>query len=300
MSTQIEIRGMANERVGAIDFNPYADHLNVLPTATGFNLSLPISISLKLVARSSPIPLLSNLRGVVYMSDLPGKTIEVGQIRNEEIHESSYGDNSEFSKQAIMSWRGTYAQLSSIEKIREGRPPQFQIQLSGELCYLFEKESAIVLLRSQPKSFWGQVAVSYSRDLWVSRLQNLGVMENVVVEIPIPGTPPTMWEEVWQSLVLARKAFEQGGETAWKACVTEVRTALEKWRAIENEDMGPGWKSTPGNSQDRTKKQRIDNLRWHLHQCTHHWVHNLGAECTRDDALLMLSTLSSLLAQRNP
>ncbi len=129
----------------------------------------------------------------------------------------------------------------------------------------------------------------------------LGTAENVLVEIPLPGSPSLDWDEVWKALIDARNAFEQGGSTGWKGCVTSVRLALERWQQIEKEDMGPGWKApSMQERKDRTKKQRTDNLRWHLYQCAHLGAHSSADEWTRDDALLLLSTLSALLAERKP
>ena len=81
------------------------------------------------------------------------------------------------------------------------------------------------------------------------------------------------------------------------------RLALERWQKIPNEkeDQGPGWKRpTQDELKDRTKKQRFDNLRWHLLQACHRGAHTGADEWTRDDAVLLLSTLSALLAERKP
>ena len=97
----------------------------------------------------------------------------------------------------------------------------------------------------------------------------------------------------------ARDAFEQGGTTGWKTCGAAVRRALEKW--VQIEDKEPGWK--PPNKEERenrTKRQRLYILRWHLLQLAHLAVHSSADEWSRDDALLMLSTLSALLAERKP
>jgi hypothetical protein len=130
-------------------------------------------------------------------------------------------------------------------------------------------------------------------------LQRLGVAENVLVEIPLPGNPTGDWDPVWRALIDSRNYFEQGGETGWKGCVASVRLALEKWRDIEVEDAGPGFvKPTVPQREARTKKQRLNQLRWDLLQMAHEGPHTHAAHWTRDDALLMLSTLSALLAER--
>lgn len=132
-------------------------------------------------------------------------------------------------------------------------------------------------------------------------LRKLGIAENVLFEIPLPRSPLGSWDEVWRALVEARDTFEHGGSTGWKGCVTAVRQALKKWQEIEKEDMGLGWKApTPQERDTRNKVQRIDNLRWHLLQLAHYGPHSYADEWSRDDALLMLAGLSTLLAVRKP
>lgn len=97
---------------------------------------------------------------------------------------------------------------------------------------------------------------------------------------------------VWEGLRNARIAFEQGESTGWKGCVMGVRLALENWQKIEPEDLSQNEKTK------RTKRQRLDHLRWSLLQIGHFLSHNGAEECSRDDALLLLSTLSRLLAER--
>lgn len=147
----------------------------------------------------------------------------------------------------------------------------------------------------------GYIQVTYPRELWVDMLRRLGVAENVLVEVPLPPVPSDPWNGVWQALIDARNAFEQGGSTGWQATVTAVRHALALWHDIENEDQGPGWKTPSQPDRElRTKQQRLDALRWHLRQVAHLAPHSRAEEWTRDDALLMLTTLSTLLAERKP
>ena len=119
------------------------------------------------------------------------------------------------------------------------------------------------------------------------------------MEIPFPADPPTGWEPIWEALRDARDSLDKGGSTAWKNTVTSVRLALEGWQHIEKEDQGPGWKRPDRTDlETRTKEQRIDNIRWHLIQLAHYAAHTKADDWTRDDALLMAPTLSSLLAVR--
>lgn len=171
--------------------------------------------------------------------------------------------------------------------------PVFKIQFYGELCYLLKTDTLRYSVRTHPQNIYGDTEFSYPKEIWLTKLQQLGVLENVLVEVPLRSSPPAPWNDVWENLVAARKHFEQGGSTGWNACVLSVRQALETWRDIEGNVTGSA------DATKRSKRERLNNLRLALHQCTHVWIHN-DEECTRDDALLMLSTLSALLAERQP
>ena len=74
----------------------------------------------------------------------------------------------------------------------------------------------------------------------------------------------------------------------------EVRHALDQWNKIEPVKMLPADQPR----KEWAKKDRLDGLRRQLRECTHPAAH--GESWSRDEALLMLSTLSALLAVRNP
>ena len=132
-------------------------------------------------------------------------------------------------------------------------------------------------------------------------MRDLNLQDSILVDIPFPSDPPTGWEPIWTALRDARDSFDKGGSTAWKNTVTSVRLALEEWQHLEKEVQGPGWKRPDRTDlETRTKEQRIDNIRWHLIQLAHYAAHTKADDWTRDDALLLLSTLSSLLAVRKP
>ncbi len=123
----------------------------------------------------------------------------------------------------------------------------------------------------------------------------------MLIEVPLPSSPPTPWDAVWKAVIEATTAFETGGETGWKGCANAVRLALDEWRKIEREDMGPGW--TPPSREDlekRSTRERIDNIRWNLRHYANLAPHTGAEQWSRDDAVLMLATLSALLAIRRP
>jgi hypothetical protein len=221
--------------------------------------------------------------------------MEVGQILNDSWHSSGWSDTPGWSdpRQIYLTWHGSINELAILEQLREGRNPEFQIQLRGELCYLLTSGHSRYRVRTEPRLIHGDTTIGYPKETWVRELRKIGVLENVLIEVPLPTTPPAPWDSIWQNLMSARAAFEQGGSTGWNGCVLAVRQALEKWRDLEgNEEI-------PSDPRQRSKRERLDNLRRALHQCTHVWVHDHD-ECSRDDALLMLSTLSALLAERKP
>ena len=132
-------------------------------------------------------------------------------------------------------------------------------------------------------------------------LHETGLGDNVVVEIPLPPNPSPEWAPIWQAIATARDSLARGGDTAWKSAIVECRHALELWQKLEREDHGPGWKA-PSNEdrQSRTRRQRLDNIRWDLLQCAHEAAHSPAGKWTREEAALVLSALAALLAIRNP
>jgi hypothetical protein len=295
MSRSIEIKNNHDEKVGEIIFDDDPLNLNVWRTASGFRMSLPGKLMLVVLGQNDPVPLITNLRGQLFTSNSSGTATEIGEVQCESWY--SGGRSSKPGGSAphgiAMSWQGSLTQLAVIEKLREGRKLELQIQLRGELCYLLSSDHPRYQVRTHPQLIYGEVTLSYPKETWVRELQKIGVLENVLVEIPLPHSPPAPWDGVWLNLIKAREAFENGGSTGWNGCVLSVRQALEKWKEIEGEDTGP---SDP---RQRSKQERLNNLRRALHECAHVWIHGRD-ECSRNEALLMLSTLSGLLAERKP
>ncbi|HET6973777.1 MAG TPA: hypothetical protein VFH96_07100 [Pyrinomonadaceae bacterium] len=327
MSEDIEIED-ASGRLGSITFDRSPRTLTAERTASGFELQLPIEITLRVRLRDDPMLMLSNLRGSVLVKKPDGSPINVGTLLGKFRYTAGISTSEPYSYKntKYLSWTGTFADLAHIEQCRNGQPPQFLMHVEGEWSFLVppvlpsaseipqellsqELETRLRKYQSfrfltEPQDVYsrtGNIQVTYPRELWVEMLRRLGVAENVLVEVPLPANPSGPWDDVWQALIDARNAFEQGGSTGWQSTVTSVRRALERWHEIEQEDQGPAWK-TPSQSdlKLRTKKQRLDALRWHLRQVAHLAPHSSAEEWTRDDALLMLATLSSLLAERKP
>ncbi len=305
-NNEIDMRDSGGLLIGKVILNENPTRLNAQRTADGFNLSLPMKLMLRLVGQNDPVPMISNLRGEIFAGTANSKT-EIGTAIWDSwfIGAQSDGKSGGMCETEVsMTWRESSASLAYYERLRDGGIPKLEISIHGELCYFVTEPNTGRRLRTQPESIVSNsrsLTVSYPKEAWVHMLQSIGAAENVLVEIPLPGRPSPDWDGVWSALIDARNAVEQGGSTGWKGCVTAVRLALEKWRDIEKEQMGAGWKAPSlAEREARTKRERLDNIRWHLLQVAHLGAHTGADEWTRDDALLMLSTISALLAERKP
>jgi hypothetical protein len=294
-----EIKNQQSEKVGSLTFGEF-DLLRAERTATGFELRIPVRVSLRLSTPEEPLPLLSDVGGVIAVPGEHGSALTLGKLESEWFHSGAHGEG-QFDRDYHLIWRGSFVDLAVYEKMREGRAPHFQFILRGQLCYLLQSEEPRYEYRTQPQSQYGDVEIKYDKEKWVRILRDVGIRENVLIEIPLSQSPATEWDEVWKAVVDARNYFEQGGDTGWKGCVSSVRLALEKWHKLEPEEQGlPNWKApSPQDKESRSKQHRLDAMRWHLLQLAHLSPHTHADIWTREDAILLLSTLSSLLAEKH-
>lgn len=268
---------------------------------SGFTLTLPAVVHTVSVLSDQPRLLISNLRGEVLVKDGAGTRTRVGRLRCDQwltgFTHRPQDDSYRSEHQVGFVWSGTFADLALVERARDGRPPTLLISLEGEYCFLLPHPNLDYSVRSEPQRLYsnhGAIEVSYPREVWVEMLRQLGVAENVLVEIPLPGrSADPKWDGVWEALVGARQAFEQGGTSGWQSCAVQVRRALELWQKIEPVNTGPTV------VKQRSKLERYHNLRQALYESTHNFIHPQD-EASRDDALLLLATLSALLAERKP
>lgn len=281
---------LRNEIVGAITFTQPERSLGAVRTAWGFRLSIPALVTLLPPSGSGAPLILENLRAVFGAGGL-----EIGVSEYRLTLRTGIRD-----QPITLSWDWTLPAWVVYERLRAGKDPQFAVTVSGDIRYVLTGESgkepcsiAIAFYRS------GQVV--YSQRAWTDMLRAMNLRDAVLIEIPFPSDPPNGWEPIWQALRDARDSFDAGGATGWKNCIASIRHALEEWQDLEKEDQGPGWHApNKVERESRTKQQRIDNIRWHLIQLAHYAAHTRADEWTRDDALLALSTLCSLLAVRRP
>jgi hypothetical protein len=288
MSNHFKIE-LLREEVGSVTFDQPEKTLAGIRTASGFRVHLPASVTLRAPQDQSPL-LLENLQATVSASG-----VEIGVARYSN---SIRTPHEKLPIQFVWDW--SLQAFAVYESIRAGREPQFSVMLSGDIRFILPgqgwKQPCSMALPSIQHG-----VIKYSRDAWTNMLRELNLQDTILVEIPFPSDPPSGWEPVWQALKDARDSFDTGGSTGWKNSVASVRHALEEWQGIEREDHGPGWhRPASGELQNRTKTQRIDNIRWHLIQLAHYAAHTKADEWTRDDAVLALSTLCALLAVRKP
>lgn len=293
-------------QIGAIIFEEAPRHLRAYRTAGGFALELPIKVRLKMEASSAPQPLLSDISARLSIQTHEGYVHQIGHAR----HDGYFlGAVPEADSSGELLWADTLSALAYYEEIRAGKPPQMRIELRAEVCYLLAIDERTLpqrppfnrQLRSHPWRVTGTADATYPTEVWGRMLRELRFIDTVFVQVPLPTDPPTKWENVWREVGLARTAFEQGGETGWTACVVAVRRALEAWRDIEGDKMWPGWQEPTREQREAwAKGDRLMGLRWHLRQAAHPAAHASGEVWSREDARLMLATLSALLAVRNP
>lgn len=298
---QDQISGFYDERIAKIVLNEHAEQLQISRAVSEFTVEIPATVKFfSMPEKYGHLrPSLGNLWGDVFTKDSQNKAHLVGKVSQPDFKHNYYPNNEVATG---IKWRGSLPQLACFEKIRGGNTPNIQLNIWIEYYYLIDTDiHPAPPLRTESRNSWLNYSLELSKELWVDRLRKIDFLENILIEIPLPSSPNSPWDEVWKAMVDAREAFEKGGTTAWKDCIVSCRLALEEWQKIEKEDMGAGWKSpSPVDRQLRTKEQRLDNIRWHLLQLAHYSAHTHADRWAREDALIMLSTLSALLVERNP
>lgn len=297
MARIIEVVDDNRTIVGSLVFDESPDHLSILRAGAGFEFGFPMTVRLRLQKASDPCPLLTNFSALITARNEVNNALIVGRARH---YGWLTGATPQSSVDTALTWADSLAALVGYERFRNSSRPRFGLRVLAELCYLVPTAGGR-RVRTEPQQVYGDVEVAYPTELWLRMLRTIGVSQSLLLEVPLPSSPPQPWDAVWRAIGEATTSFERGGETGWKGCISAVRLALDRWRDIEPEDMGPGWKRPGGDDlRERTTRQRLDNIRWHLREYTHLAPHSDAEEFTRDDALLMLSTLSSLLTIRRP
>jgi hypothetical protein len=258
--------------IGSVTFELSPRYFNAQRTAAGFALWLPFTVRLKMAATGAPAPLLSNISAWLRMQTPEGVVHHLGYARCDI---SFLGSVPESATSGELLWADSLAALAFYEEIRDGKPPHMLIDFRADVCNLMPMDPRSPVpgrqIRSSPWPVVSTVDVTYPTEVWGQMLRQLKVLDIVFVQIPLPSNPPTGWDVVWR--------------------------ALEAWNKIEPEKP---WPPTKEEREALAKTERFDRLRWSLHQAAHPAAHASQETWSREDAQLMLSTLSALLRQRNP
>jgi hypothetical protein len=136
MPEPIRIKDNRGEEVGSISFT---DNLTAQKTAEGFKLILSAIVLLKTVAKGQPIPIVGDVWATLTMNHTTPSPLEVGRLQADRLYSSAPSDrpNTLASLPTSFFWWGTLSQLAVIEKLREGKVPEFQIDLWGQVSYLY-------------------------------------------------------------------------------------------------------------------------------------------------------------------
>lgn len=298
MTNIIEVRNESRATIGNITFNGSPDRLTARRTAAGFEVEIPLTVALQLNSTSDSQPLVTDLSASITALNDQHHALFLGRARHNGWFTGAIPTS---NNPTVLVWEGPLTALATYEKFRDVQRPRFRLSVLGQLSHLLPPPGRRV--RTEPQQVYGDVGISYPTEVWIKAIRDVGVSQAIFLEVPLPSSPPTPWDVVWRSVAEAATAFERGGETGRRGAIVAVRQALDDWRKIdgEREDPGPGWKApTKEEREARTARQRLDAIRWHLREYAHLAAHTEASQWSRQDALLLLSTLAALLAVRSP
>jgi hypothetical protein len=241
------------------------------------------------------IPRLSDVRGTLFHPE-NNRLYEIGRCHSNSYWEGGVNDR-EFL--ASVEWKGTLGALADYERIRNGRPVALQVRFVGQVHLLSFTQNQPLRLDLAPFAFHGQEQLAIATEGWAMVLRELGVIDVVLIHIPLTNGATEPMIPVWTALQSARDDFTAGGAAGWRGCGIHIRQALTHWETAEKLDLGKGITD----KRMLTKDQRLDNLRFHLREFTHIAGHPdpaVAGHWTRDDALLALSTACALINAKKP
>lgn len=267
---------LGSESVGTVTFTHPEPDFAAVRAISGFRVQLPALLTFRRPSDSQLPLVLENLATAISHRDHDRK-VSLGLARC-----SGHLRTDHREAPITFDWEFPLSALAPYEQLRCGQPPVFDVMVSGDIRYVLPGQPGREPV-SVAHQFHEPGQVSYQRDVWVRMLRSLNLQDAVIIEIPFLGDAPAGWEAVWSALRDARDSFDRGGSTGWNSCVAKVRLTLEEWKKVESEDNGPGWKRpSSADLQSRTKAQRIDNLRWHLHQLAHLAPHTRADDWRRE------------------
>ena len=153
MAEDIEIE-CASGRIGSISFRRSPQSLQSTRTASGFEVRLPIEITMRVRLSQKPMAMFSNLRGNVRVKTPDGSLMKVGTLTGDFRHPAgiSTTEAHDYKRDKYLRWTGTFADLAYIERTRNGQPPQFQMNVEGEWSFLAQPPAPKI-----PEHIWNSM-----------------------------------------------------------------------------------------------------------------------------------------------
>ena len=197
-------------------------------TAEGFLITLPLTI--RLAPLDGKIPMVTGLRGTLLQANGTGGPDEIGRLRSDHLYQGASNDH-EFP--ASMDWHGTLTALAEYERLRNGRPPSWTVRIAGEVHLLTVAPGKALQVGDAPYTFFGQEQLRITTEAWTSIVQQLGILNLILIHIPLPDQAPGPMTPVWSALQAARDDYATGGTAGWRGCGIHLRQALTDWEAAQ-------------------------------------------------------------------
>lgn len=161
--------------IGQIIFEEAPHEFMVAYSGGGFRLTLPAKLRMAAIEVPGVIPMVSNLRGIIYGVGEHGDRLDLGEIRDDSYYIATQG---EYSPALNISWSGPLKAIARCERLRNGKAPSFYVTLNGELSFLirwqvqippeqFPNQFTNQLLRSVPVPIPGQTTITYPVPAWI-------------------------------------------------------------------------------------------------------------------------------------
>jgi hypothetical protein len=281
-----------SETLGNLQF---PSRLGAASTAYGFRIDLPAELRLWKTGGLGLPAVVRNLQLVLSVVKSDGGEVELGTLSSDGIY---VGSNERYPTGLSFTWMAPVSVLVEYERMRNGNPPRFRARIYGDIALQIPGPRPGLETLTIPRRFFGVDELQYSSEDWATALRSLRFNDIVQLELPLASTPPGGFDGVWHQIRTAREVFLRGGPFAWESCAVSVRQALEAWERLEagNREQRP-------EGTHATKRSRLHGLRKQLHYYVGYAAHGQEPsepEWTREDALLVLTTLCALLSARRP
>lgn len=298
--------------IGNVQFKNKLDKVHVVRTPDGVRLDLPITLSLKgygdgkaktvpqqyvrIDGNSEELRLLWGVRGMTADLALRGHGTDIPVARSvlPTVVCAGYSDS---QREVAFPFFLTSATIAFIEDVRADNDLVFALSFSAETFRMTQDVYEYRSVVAEPyQESTSPRPIAIAREAWIDALRELGLAENILVEVPLFRKPKDEWSGVWDCLVAARTSFDNG---LWNGTVRQVRTALERWQT-QYREMGKPWVLCAVNKQKAseldkiTKRQRLDDLLFVAKRFADKASHDGDDDWSRDDALLAITLCTAL------